>query len=98
MGGGIFHERTLTLKLYTYRGGQGIQGVTMKSSRPDEYIVAIDNTMNHTERLASFLHEMTHIYNGDLDTEGGDVNEIESRTNRQLLEALRCLQEREREA
>ena len=48
------------------------------------------------QQLATFLHEMTHIYNGDLEAKG-NVQEIEARTHRKLLEALELLKQEEEE-
>lgn len=58
----------------------------------DRYTILLNANDTPARQLAAFLHEMTHIYCGDL-AAGGDVEEIERRTDRQLLEALEVLKQ-----
>lgn len=51
------------------------------------YTIILNGNDTPARQYAAFLHEVTHIYNGDIMT-GQDVAEIEARTHRQLLEAL----------
>ena len=60
------------------------------------YTIILNGNDTPARQYAAFLHEVTHIYNGDIMT-GQDVAEIEARTHRQLLQALEQLQQEEQE-
>ena len=53
----------------------------------DEYRIIINDKLPEDEQLRSFLHEMTHLYRGDLDRIGQDVSTIEEETDR-IMEGL----------
>ena len=56
------------------------------------YMIILNGSDTPARQLAAFLHEMTHIYNGDLLT-GQDAGDIENRAHKQLLEALEILKQ-----
>ena len=56
------------------------------------YTIMLNANDTPARQLAAFLHDAVHIYNGDLEN-GGDAAEIETRTRRQLLEALEIIRE-----
>ena len=58
----------------------------------NRYTIILNANDTPARQFAAFLHEVTHLYNGDLEA-GGDVQEIETRTHRQLLEALESIKE-----
>lgn len=64
-----------------------LTGRTMDKNKTGNYRGGI-----RARQFAAYLHEVTHLYNGDLEA-GGDVQEIETRTHRQLLEALESIKE-----
>ena len=89
----IKYQETFTVDLYLLEGmPDGIHGVVMPEKKPQRYKIGLKADADETQRLATFLHEMVHIYNHDMDR-GGDVSEIEWRTRRQLLEALELLKQ-----
>lgn len=80
---------TITINIYrTSEAPATVGGMVTKQGAG--YTIILNANKSDAEQLAAFLHEMTHIYNGDL-TAGGDVGEIEARTQRQLLEALEII-------
>ena len=62
----------------------------------NRYTILLNAGDTPARQYAAFLHEITHIYNGDLTT-GQNVGEIETRTRRQLLQALELLTQEEQE-
>ena len=62
-------------------------GMVLVQGNDGSYTIILNGNDTPARQLAAFLHEVTHIYNGDIMT-GQDVAEIEARTHRQLLEAL----------
>lgn len=56
------------------------------------YTIILNGNDTPARQYAAFLHEVTHIYNGDL-TAGQNAGEIEARTHRQLLEALELIKQ-----
>ena len=87
--------REITIKLRKLEGmPEGIHGTVMGSG--GRYMIVLNAEENPDQQLATFLHEMTHIYNEDTET-GGNVHEIETRTHRQLLKALDLLKQEEKE-
>ena len=52
--------------------------VTEWNKESGEYRVFINSEMSEQEKLKTFIHEMIHLYRGDFEKEGGDVQEIES--------------------
>ena len=53
----------------------------------DEYRIFINSKLSEDEQLKTFIHEMVHLYRGDLDKIGQDVNTIEEETDR-IIEGL----------
>lgn len=91
----IKHKETFTIDLYLMEGlPDEINGVIMPGHQPQRYKIGLNADASETQKLATFLHEVTHIYNHDYDTDD-DVSEIEKRTRRQLLEALELLEQEE---
>ena len=91
----IRYAEAFTVELYMLDGlPGGISGTVIKAQEPQRYKIGLNADATEIQRLATFLHEVIHIYNHDLDT-GGDVAEIEARTHRQLLEALELLKKRD---
>lgn len=87
--------REITIKLHRLEGmPEGIHGTVMGSE--GRYMIVLNAEEDPDQQLATFLHEMTHIYNGDLEAKG-NVQEIEARTHRKLLEALELLKQEEEE-
>lgn len=87
----IKFKESFTIDLYLLEGlPDTIHGVTMPGHKPTQYKIGLNADASETQKLATFLHEMTHIYNHDHESHD-HVNEIESRTQRQLLEALELL-------
>lgn len=80
---------TITINIYRTSEAPATVG-GMVTRQGDGYTIILNANKSDAEQLAAFLHEMTHIYNGDL-TAGGNVGEIETRTRRQLLEALEII-------
>lgn len=87
--------REITIKLHRLEEmPEGIHGTVMGSD--GQYMIVLNAEEDPDQQLATFLHEMTHIYNGDLEA-GGNVQEIEARTHRELLKALELLKQEEEE-
>lgn len=71
---------TITINIYrTSEAPATVGGMVTKQGAG--YTIILNANKSDAEQLATFLHEMTHIYNGDLTT-GGNVGEIETRTQR----------------
>ena len=84
-------NRNITITMHKLEGvPEGIHGSVMGSG--GRYTIILNAEDTPAQQLATFLHEMTHIYNGDLET-GESVQEIEARTHRQLLQALDLLRQ-----
>ena len=91
----IKHKETFTIDLYLLEGlPDEINGVVMPGHKPQRYKIGLNADASETQKLATFLHEVTHIYNHDHEN-GGNVAEIETRTQRQLIEALELLKQEE---
>lgn len=87
--------REITIKLHRLEGmPEGIHGSVMGSE--GRYMIVLNAEEDPDQQLATFLHEMTHIYNGDLEA-GGNIQEIEAQTHRELLKALELLKQEEEE-
>ena len=84
-------SRNITITTHKLEGvPESIHGSVMGSG--GRYTIILNAEDPPAQQLATFLHEMTHIYNGDLET-GESVQEIETRTHRQLLQALDLLRQ-----
>lgn len=86
----IKYKESFTIDLYLLEMPEAIHGLAMQGKKPNRYKIGLNAGATETQKLATFLHEMTHIYNHDHDN-GGDVSEIKFRVRRQLLEALELL-------
>ena len=86
----IKYKESFTIDLYLMEMPEAIHGVSMPGKKPNRYKIGLNASMTDTQKLAVFLHEMTHIYNHDHDS-GDHVNTIEVRVRQQLLEALELL-------
>lgn len=68
---------------------EGIGGmVTLDND--GEYMIMINADASTDNQAKSFLHEMLHIWNHDFDR-GGNVNEIECRTHKQLESIIKSM-------
>lgn len=56
----------------------------------DEHRIFINSKLPEDEQLKTFIHEMVHLYRGDLDKIGQDVNTIEEETDR-IMEGLQFI-------
>ncbi len=83
---------TITITLRRADGMPSAAHGLVMTGTTDHYTILLNAGDSPARQLAAFLHEMTHIYNGDL-TGGQDVQEIEARTHRQLLEALEIIRQ-----
>ena len=86
----IKYKESFTIDLYLLEMPEAIHGVAMQTKTPNRYKIGLNAGATETQKLATFLHEMTHIYNHDHDS-GDHVNTIEVRVRQQLLEALGLL-------
>lgn len=87
--------REITIKLHRLEGmPEGIHGTVMGSD--GRYTIILNANDTPARQFAAYLHEMTHIYDGDLEA-GGNVQEIEARTHRELLKSLELLKQEEEE-
>lgn len=88
--------REITIKLHRLEGmPEGIHGAVIGLD-DNRYTIILNANDTPARQFAAYLHEMTHIYNGDLEA-GGNVQEIEARTHRELLKALELLKQEEEE-
>lgn len=88
-------SRNITITIHKLEGvPEGIHGSVLGSG--GRYTIILNAEDTPTQQLATFLHEMTHIYNEDAER-GGNVQEIETRTRQQLLEALALLRQEARQ-
>lgn len=77
---------TIKIELYRDKLPPTIHGAVTRSG--EDFLIVLNEGDDHAQQLAAFLHEMTHIFNRDLDSGAGSVLEIEKRTREQLREAL----------
>lgn len=54
-----------------------------------EYRIFIDKALSEPKKLETFIHEMIHLYHGDLDSTGKSVDEVEARAHRETEEILK---------
>ena len=93
----ITYIESFTIELYLLSGmSKDIHGLAMQTKDPHKYKIGLNASMTDTQKLAAFLHEMTHIYNHDHDS-GDHVNTIEVRVRQQLMDALELLKQEESE-
>lgn len=78
---------TMTIIIHRAELPPTIHGAVTRSG--EDFLIVLNEDDDHARQLAAFLHEMTHIFNRDLDSGAGNVLEIEKRTREQLREALR---------
>lgn len=84
-------SRNITITIHKREGlPADVHGAVTGSA--GQYTILINAEDEPAQQLVAFLEEMTHIYNGDLET-GENVQEIEARTRRQLLDALDLLRQ-----
>lgn len=87
-------EGKITFTVHRLNGvPQGIRGSVLFDGK--QYTIILNAEQSPAQQYATFLHEMTHIYNGDLIKSGGNAGEIENRTHKQLLEALELLKQQD---
>lgn len=78
------------LKVIKVNLPDGING-TVALFGKDKYRIFINDKLPEDEQLKAFIHEMVHLYRGDLDKIGQDVNTIEEETHREtdrIMEGL----------
>lgn len=56
-----------------------------------EYRIFINNKMDDRQKIHTFIHEILHLYRGDFDKEGGNVNQIEAECHQLTQEILEAL-------
>ena len=78
----------ITINLHHTTTPSAVGGMITKDGE-NQYTIIINENRSQIGQLASFLHEMVHVYNNDFDK--SDVAEIEAETNKQLIEALEYL-------
>ena len=87
-------EGKITFTVHRLNGvPQGIHGSVLFDGK--QYTIILNAEESPAQQYATFLHEMAHIYNGDLIKSGGNAGEIENRTHKQLLEALELLKQQD---
>ena len=69
-------ERKLTLRVITEKLPQTMHGISAKDG--SGYIVLINEDDTPEQQAETFLHEMGHIYHGDHDRQGINVNNLEA--------------------
>ena len=87
---------TMTITIHRAELPPTIHGA-VTTENGSRYTIILNAGDEPARQLAAFLHEMTHIYNGDLITAGGNAGEIEARTHRQILQALELLTQEKQE-
>ena len=85
---------TMTITIHRAELPPTIHGA-VTTENGSRYTIILNAGDEPARQLAAFLHEMTHIYNGDLIKTGENVGEIENRTHKQLLEALELLKQQD---
>ena len=86
-------KQQFTVAVYTAPDVEGMRGAIMATK--DRYLILINEDQTPAEQLASFLHEMTHVYNRDFESTD-DAGTIEARTHEQLRAALKVLQKQDK--
>ena len=86
-------KNQFTIAVYTAPAVEGMRAGIMATN--DRFIVLLDEEQTPAEQLASFLHEMTHVYNRDFESTD-DAGTIEARTHEQLRAALKVLQKQDK--
>ncbi len=56
-----------------------------------EYRIFIDSALPDQEKLETFIHEMIHLYRGDLEKQGESVQKIETECHHITQEVLRSI-------
>ena len=84
-----------TIELYRHDLGEDIRGLSSpRKNEPGTFMIILNQKDSEVEQLATFYHEMTHIYSHDFDkTES--VQKIESRAHSLTLQALEALRTRD---
>ena len=80
--------------LYYFDGWHGVHGITGSKDNAGRCTMLINQNDSEIRQLATFLHEMTHIFNKDF-FQKKDVQTIESETRRKIKAALELLLEEE---
>lgn len=78
------------LKLIEAPFPEDIEGCTVRwGENSGEYRILINENLPEPEKLETFIHEMIHLYHGDLDSTGKSVDEVEARAHRETAEILK---------
>ena len=72
-------EKEITLRVITTAMPESIHGLSAKDG--DQFIILLNENDQQKRQEETFLHEMKHIYNGDHDRKGVDVNDLEAARN-----------------
>ena len=89
----VKHSDHFNIGLHVIEGFHDtINCITMPGLSPGQYEIYLNDTASEIQKLASFLHEMVHVYNHDFE-KSDNVSEIEARTRLQLLKALELIKE-----
>lgn len=62
---------------------KSVPGFLVKNGQ-DDFTIVLNDQKNDIENCATFLHECLHIYQGDPDSEGKSVSDIEKETHNKL--------------
>lgn len=88
----IINERVMTVRLVHAAGfPQGFHGAVYPIA-PGKYTILLNNTDTDQQQAESFLHECLHIYHGDLEREGVNVDRLEAERHAELATILPALQ------
>jgi len=78
------------LKLIEAPFPEDIEGCTVRwGENSGEYRILINENLPEPVKLETFIHEMIHLYHGDLDSTGKSVDEVEARAHRETEEILK---------
>ena len=86
-------DRTITIKIITENMPSSIKGFSMKTGA-EEFAVFLNGHEDDPDTVGSFLHEMLHIYHGDLD-KSLPSDQLEKERHREIEEVLEALRKRE---
>jgi len=79
----------MAFTLYKVKMPKTIQGACTLDKRDGKIIVALNADLTEDEQAAAFLHEMLHLYHGDLNKENTTAREIEEERQEEMQRLLR---------
>lgn len=93
---GMKRRESFKIALYDFWGIEDISGVTVNANEAGEYRILINKDLSPAEQLATFLHEMTHIWRHDFSRQ--NVQQIEVEVRQDLLKALEIVKDELKDA